>query len=192
MTNISVGDIVEATITSIKDFGAFADFGEGSGLIYYTQIVPKVEHGNISSVLSIGEQVKCKVEQIKPDGKISLTMKLSASIEKKPTRSQIIENVKEDIKDMSSNDTSIRAIWKALTEIQHYMLKYMQGIIPFKKGSVRFDRAGNKLTAEIDTSVHFDTFKKEVRRIFDANVIKHESLKDYWYFDTDVELHTQY
>ena len=161
MTNISVGDIVEATITSIKDFGAFADFGEGSGLIYYTQIVPKVEHGNISSVLSIGEQVKCKVEQIKPDGKISLTMKLSASIEKKPTRSQIIENVKEDIKDMSSNDTSIRAIWKALTEIQHYMLKYMQGIIPFKKGSVRFDRAGNKLTAEIDTSVHFDTLKKK-------------------------------
>jgi superfamily I DNA and/or RNA helicase/predicted RNA-binding protein with RPS1 domain len=188
---ISVGDVVEATITSIKDFGAFVDYGEGSGLIYFSQIVPKVEHGNISSVLSINQQVKCKVIEIKTDGKVSLTMKLSASKEKRPSRNQIIENVKEDIKDMSSNDTTIRAIWKALTEIQHYMLKYMQGNIPFRKGSVRFDRTGNKLTAEIDTSVHFDSFRKEVRRIFDADVSKHELLKDYWYFDTDVELHSQ-
>ena len=188
---IKKGDIVEATITSIKDFGAFADYGKGSGLIYYTQIVPKVEHGNISNVLSINQQVKCKVIEIKPDGKISLTMKLSASKEKRPSRCQIIENVKEDIKDMSSNDTTIRAIWKALTEIQHYMLKYMQGNIPLKKGSIKIDSAGNKLTAEIDTSVHFDTFKKEVRRIFDADVIKHKSLKDYWYFDADVELYSQ-
>lgn len=185
------GDIVEATITSIKDFGAFADYGKGSGLIYYTQIVPEVEYGNISNVLSINQQVKCKVIEIKPDGKISLTMKLSASKEKKPSRYQIIENVKEDIKDMSSNDTTIRAIWKALTEIQHYMLKYMQGNIPLKKGSTKIDSAGNKLTAEIDTSVHFDSFKKEVRRIFDADVIKHEYLKNYWYFNSDVELHSQ-
>lgn len=141
------GDIVEATITSIKDFGAFADYGNGSGLIYYTQIVPKAEHGRISNILSINQQVKCRVIDIKPDGKVSLTMKLSASIEKKPSRSQIIENVKEDIKDMSSKDTTIRAIWKALTEIQHYMLKYLQGNIPFKKGSVKFDRTGSKLTA---------------------------------------------
>ena len=185
------GDIVEATITSIKDFGAFADYGNGSGLIYYTQIVPKAEHGRISNILSINQQVKCRVIDIKPDGKVSLTMKLSASIEKKPSRSQIIENVKEDIKDMSSKDTTIRAIWKALTEIQHYMLKYLQGNIPFKKGSVKFDRTGSKLTAEIDTSVHFDSFKKEVRRIFDADVIKHEYLKDYWFFDSDVDLHSQ-
>lgn len=88
-------------------------------------------------------------------------MKLSASKEKRPSRCQIIENVKEDIKDMSSNDTTIRAIWKALTEIQHYMLKYMQGNIPLKKGSIKIDSADNKLTAEIDTSVHFDTFKKK-------------------------------
>lgn len=191
VNNISVGDIVEATITSITDFGAFVDFDKGTGLIYFTQIVPKVEHGNISSVLSIGEQIKCKVEQIKPDGKISLTMKLSASKERKSSRRQIIENVKEDIKDMSSKDTTIRAIWKALTEIQHYMLKYMQGNIPFKKGSVKFDKTGSNLTAEIDTSVHFDSFKKEVRRVFDTDVIKHEYLKDYWYFDSDVELHSQ-
>lgn len=78
------GDIVEATITSIKDFGAFADYGNGSGLIYYTQIVPKAEHGRISNILSISQQVKCRVIDIKPDGKVSLTMKLSASIEKKP------------------------------------------------------------------------------------------------------------
>lgn len=80
--SIKEGDIVEAIITSIKDFGAFADFGEGSGLIYFTQIVPKTEHGNVSSVLSLGQRIKCKVDQIKSDGKISLSMRISATVEK--------------------------------------------------------------------------------------------------------------
>ena len=71
-----VGDIVKAEIVSIKDFGAFADFDGGSGLIYYTQIVPRVEHGAIDQVLSEGQIVDCAISEIKPDGKISLTMKL--------------------------------------------------------------------------------------------------------------------
>ncbi len=189
--SIKEGDIVEAIITSIKDFGAFADFGEGSGLIYFTQIVPKTEHGNVSSVLSLGQRIKCKVDQIKSDGKISLSMRISATVEKKQSRKQIIENVKEDIKEMDSDDTSIRSIWKNLTDIQYYMLMYMQGNIPLKKGSAKIDTKNNSLIAEIDTSLHFENFKKEVRRIFDADVHKHPSLSNYWYFETDVELHSQ-
>ena len=67
----------------------------------------------------------------------------------------------------------------------------MQGNIPLKKGSVHLDISANKLTAEIDTSIHFDNFKREVRRVFDADVVKHSFLKDYWFFETDVELHSQ-
>ena len=36
-----IGDVVKAEIVSIKDFGAFAEFDGGSGLIYFTQIVPR-------------------------------------------------------------------------------------------------------------------------------------------------------
>ena len=187
---IKVGTIVDATITSIKDFGAFADFGEGSGLIYFTQIVPKVEHGNISNVLSVGQQVKCKIEQIKTDGKISLTMKLSVAKGKKPSRKEIIESVKEDIKVMDADDTSIRAIWKNLTDIQHYMLMYMQGNIPLRKGSAFIDQNTGTLIAEIDMSLHFENFKKEVRRVFDADVNRHFLLTNYWCFESDVELHS--
>ena len=71
---MKVGDVVKATIVNIKDFGAFADFDGGSGLIYFTQIVPRVEHGAIEDVLSIGDTVDCAISEIKPDGKISLTM----------------------------------------------------------------------------------------------------------------------
>ncbi|MBP7984202.1 MAG: AAA family ATPase [Bacteroidaceae bacterium] len=188
--NIKEGDIVDVTISSIKDFGAFADFGEGSGLIYFNQIVPKVEYGNISSVLSVGQKAKCKVVQLKPDGKVALTMNISATNQKKQSRKQIIETVKEDIKEMDSDDTSIRSIWKNLTDIQHYMLMYMQGNIPLRKGSAKIDSKSNTLIAEIDTSLHFQKFKKEVRRVFDSDVYKHPILPNYWYFESDVDLYS--
>ena len=181
------GDILDATITGIADFGAFTDYG----LIYYSNISPHVEHGQVGSVLAVGQTVKCQVEKIKPDGKVSLTMKFTSEQGRKPNRKQVIEEVREDIKEMSSDDTSIRAIWKNLTDIQHYMLMYMQGNIPLKRGSVSLDVNANKLTAEIDTSIHFENFKKEVRRVFDADVIKHGFLKNYWFFETDVELYSQ-
>lgn len=181
------GDIIEATVTNIVDYGAFTDYG----LIHYSNVSPHVERGNVGSVLSIGQTVKCKIENIKPDGKISLTMNLSSHQAIRTERKKVIAEVREDIREMSSDDTSIRAIWKSLTDIQHYMLMYMQGNIPLKKGSVHLDISANKLTAEIDTSIHFDNFKREVRRVFDADVVKHSFLKDYWFFETDVELHSQ-
>ena len=103
---MKVGDVVKATIVNIKDFGAFADFDGGSGLIYFTQIVPRVEHGAIEGVLSIGDTVDCAISEIKPDGKISLTMK----IKRKEARKAKIEEVKQDIQNMSEEDTNIRSI----------------------------------------------------------------------------------
>lgn len=182
---VTIGDLVKATITCIKDFGAFAEFDEGSGLIYYNQIVPRVEHGAIEQVLHVGDTVNCAISEIKSDGKISLTMKLK----RKEARKAKIDEVKQDIQNMSEEDTNIRSIWMALTDIQHFMLKYMQMPIPIKKGSAKIDSKGEKLTAEIDQEVHFDAFQNEVRRVFSADVIKHETLSGYWYFETDAELY---
>lgn len=182
---MKTGDAVKAEIVNIKDFGAFAEFDGGSGLIYFTQIVPRVEYGAIGEVLHVGDTVNCIISEIKSDGKISLTMKLK----RKEVRKAKIEEVKQDIQNMSEEDTNIRSIWMALTEIQHFMLKYMQMPIPIKHGSTKIDSKGEKLTAEIDQEVHFNAFQNEVRRVFSADVFKHETLSGFWYFETDAELY---
>lgn len=181
-----VGEIYEAArVVEIKDFGAFVEITPfHTGLIYFTQIVPSVEHGKIGTVLSVGDKVKCAISEIKPGGKISLTMKIRKRIERK----QQVEQVKRDIANMSEEDTSLRSIWMVLTNIQHYMLKYMQLAVPLKKGSARINLKGNKLTAQIDSQIHFDTFKSEVRRLFSSDVIEHSQLSGYYYFETDVDL----
>lgn len=183
---MKTGDAVKAEIVNIKDFGAFAEFDGGSGLIYFTQIVPRVEYGAIGEVLHIGDTVNCVISEIKSDGKISLTMKLK----RKEVRKAKIEEVKQDIQNMSEEDTNIRSIWMALTDIQHFMLKYMQMPIPIKHGSTKIDSKGEKLTAEIDQEVHFNAFQNEVRRVFSADVFKHETLSGFWYFETDAELYS--
>ena len=133
---MKIGDVVKAKIVNIKDFGAFAEFDGGSGLIYFTQIVPRVEHGAIGEVLHVGDTVNCVISEIKPDGKISLTMK----IKRREARKAKIDEVKQDIQNMSEEDTNIRSIWMALTDIQHFMLKYMQMPIPIKHGRRKTDR----------------------------------------------------
>lgn len=182
---MKTGDAVKAEIVNVKDFGAFAEFDGGSGLIYFTQIVPRVEYGAIGKVLHVGDTVNCVISEIKSDGKISLTMKLK----RKEVRKAKIEEVKQDIQNMSEEDTNIRSIWMALTDIQHFMLKYMQMPIPIKHGSTKIDSKGEKLTAEIDQEVHFNAFQNEVRRVFSADVFKHEILSGFWYFETDAELY---
>lgn len=182
---MKTGDAVKAEIVNVKDFGAFAEFDGGSGLIYFTQIVPRVEYGAIGEVLHVGDTVNCVISEIKSDGKIILTMKLK----RKEVRKAKIEEVKQDIQNMSEEDTNIRSIWMALTDIQHFMLKYMQMPIPIKHGSTKIDSKGEKLTAEIDQEVHFNAFQNEVRRVFSADVFKHETLSGFWYFETDAELY---
>lgn len=171
---MQVGDIIEeAKIVNIKDFGVFVEISPfQNGLIHFSQIIPKVEYGNVGNVLSIGDKVRCAVSEIKLDGKVNLTMKIRKRIERKHQ----IEQVKKDIANMSDEDTSLRSIWMVLTNIQHYMLKYMQLAIPLKKGSASLNTKGNKLIAQIDSQIHFDNFKSEVRRLFSTNVVRHSQL----------------
>ena len=111
---MKVGDVVKATIVNIKAFGALVDVDGCAGMIYYKNIRPRAEFGNISAVLSIGQKIDCVIEDIKDNGFLNLTMKVHNQ-EPRRSRAQVIQDVKEDIKDMSDNDTNIRAIWKALT-----------------------------------------------------------------------------
>lgn len=182
----TIGDIIEkAKVINIKDFGAFVEISPSqNGLIYFSQIVPKVEYGDVARVLSIGDEIRCAVSEIKPDGKISLTMKIRKRIERKHQ----IKQVKKDIANLSDENTSLRSIWMVLTNIQHYMLKYMQLAIPLKKGSAYLNPKGNKLIAQIDSQIHFDNFKSEVRRLFSTEVIRHNQLPGFYYFETDVDL----
>lgn len=48
----TVGQIIEeAKIINIKDFGAFVEIGPfQNGLIHFSQIIPKVEYGNVGNV----------------------------------------------------------------------------------------------------------------------------------------------
>lgn len=73
--SIKVGEVLEGTVDSIKDYGAFIDLGEGiSGLLHVSQISnQRIKHPGVA--LKEGDSVKVKVVGIK-DGKISLSKKV--------------------------------------------------------------------------------------------------------------------
>lgn len=73
LEKIEPGLIIEGTVSSVRDFGAFVDLGGVDGLIHVTRLSwDKVKHP--SDVLEVGQKVKVKVEKIdKQTGKISLS-----------------------------------------------------------------------------------------------------------------------
>ncbi len=79
LAQLSVGDIVDGTVTSVRDYGAFVDIGGIEGLVHMSEI----SHGHVtkaSDKLKAGYLVKVqilKIEDGKKDGekKISLSMK---------------------------------------------------------------------------------------------------------------------
>ena len=80
-----VGDVLEGTVDSLMDYGAFVDLENGvSGLVHVSQISYKrVEKP--SDVLEKGQKVKVKIIAIK-DGKLSLSMKALTEAPERPER----------------------------------------------------------------------------------------------------------
>ena len=74
--NYEVGQVVKAKIVSITAFGAFAQIIEGiDGLIHISQIANK-RVDNVNDILTVGEEVECKITEIDPDKKrISLSIR---------------------------------------------------------------------------------------------------------------------
>ena len=65
LTALSVGDVVEGTVRSLRDFGAFVDLGGVDGLIHISQLSwDRVNHP--SEVVNEGDQVSVRIEKIDP------------------------------------------------------------------------------------------------------------------------------
>ena len=71
-----VGDVVDATVVSITQFGAFAQIMDGvDGLIHISQIANQ-RVDNVKDILSVGQQVQVKIVEIDPEKKrISISMR---------------------------------------------------------------------------------------------------------------------
>ncbi len=72
---IKVGDIVEGKITGIKEYGVFADIGDGkSGMVHISE-VSQTFVNDINEHIKVGDVHKMKVLNVTDDGKISLSIK---------------------------------------------------------------------------------------------------------------------
>lgn len=74
MAAVKVGSLVEGTVESIKDYGAFVNIGGGvTGLLHVSQISAK-RIKTPADVLQVGQTVKVRVTKV-ADGRVSLSMK---------------------------------------------------------------------------------------------------------------------
>jgi len=74
-TTLKTGEIVEAEVTKITDFGAFVKIKGGAlGLIHISQISEDFVK-DISRHLNVGDRLKARVIKIGPGKKIDLSLK---------------------------------------------------------------------------------------------------------------------
>ena len=84
-TELNLGDIVEAEITRITDFGAFVKInGRSSGLIHISQISDSFVK-DVNKYLKIGDRVKARVIKLGPGNKIDLSLSLRLREKGRPT-----------------------------------------------------------------------------------------------------------
>ena len=71
----NVGDIVEGKITGIKEYGVFADIGEGkSGMVHISEVANTYVN-DINEFCKVGDTFKMKILSVSEEGKISLSIK---------------------------------------------------------------------------------------------------------------------
>jgi S1 RNA binding domain protein len=100
---LSVGEIVEGTVTGITNFGAFIRLPEGeSGLVHISEISSDYVE-KVADYLKKDQKVKVKVLSVSKDDKISLSIRQAKPKTNKPAE---IEWNKEDdkLKAMSFED----------------------------------------------------------------------------------------
>ena len=100
---ITVGKVVEGTVTGITNFGAFVELPEGkSGLVHISEISDDYVE-KVTDYLKKYQKVKVKILSISKDGKISLSIRQA-----KPKTTNPIEidwdRVDEQQKHMSFED----------------------------------------------------------------------------------------
>ena len=76
-TTLKVGDIVEAEVSRITEFGAFVKInGRDTGLIHISQISGDFVK-DVNQHLKVGDKVKARVIKVGPGKKIDLSLKKS-------------------------------------------------------------------------------------------------------------------
>lgn len=83
LASVEVGSVVNGTVDSLKDYGAFVNLENGlSGLLHVSQISnQRIKHPGV--VLKEGQNVTVKITGVK-DGKISLSMKALEEVQEEP------------------------------------------------------------------------------------------------------------
>lgn len=73
MAELTVGQLREGVVRSLKDFGAFVDLGGVDGLVHISQLSwDRVKHP--SEVLEVGQKIKVRIDKFdKETGKLSLS-----------------------------------------------------------------------------------------------------------------------
>jgi len=84
-----VGDIVEAEVFKISDFGAFVKFARSKGLIHISQVSDSYVK-DIKEHFKLGDKVKARIINIGAEGKIDLSLKK----DKKPSNDSEPKNFK--------------------------------------------------------------------------------------------------
>ena len=81
---VEIGTLCAGHVTGMIDYGAFVDIGEGvSGMVHISEVA-NTYVTNIREHLTIGQQVRVKVLNITPEGKISLSIKKAVEASAEP------------------------------------------------------------------------------------------------------------
>lgn len=95
---LSVGAVVDGTVTGITNFGAFVQLPEGkSGLVHISEISHDYVE-KVSDCLKRDQKVRVKVLSISNDGKISLSIRQA-----KPKSTQPMEFEWDTVEDKQKN-----------------------------------------------------------------------------------------
>lgn len=91
-----VDDIIEGTITSIRDFGAIMIFNDGSKGLLHISEVANVFIRNIHKYLKVGKTYQVKIIAIEDDGFLKLSMSKITEEKKEEFRNSGVKKVKID------------------------------------------------------------------------------------------------
>lgn len=108
MTQFKAGDVVEGTVDSIKDYGAFIKLADGvDGLLHVSQIsTQRIKHPGV--VLKEGQTVTVKILSVS-EGRISLSMKALAAAKEEEEAHE-----RYDYKETASVTTGLGELLKGL------------------------------------------------------------------------------
>lgn len=96
MKKYEVGEIIEGTITNIRDFGAIMIFSNGSKGLLHISEVANVFIRNIHKYLKIGKTYQVKVIGIEDDGFLKLSMSKITVEEKDEYHRNGVKKIKID------------------------------------------------------------------------------------------------